>query len=53
MNQKHWDEFLWVCAMLKKHDDVEPIAIGTKYLWTAAAWFDYLNIKNQWVLIFI
>ena len=41
---KTWDEFLWVCAMLK-NNDVEPIAIGTKYLWTAAAWFDYLNIR--------
>ncbi len=41
---KTWDEFKWVCAMLKK-DGVQPITIGTKYLWTAAGWFDYLNLR--------
>ena len=24
---------------------VTPIAIGTKYLWTAAGWFDFLNLR--------
>ena len=33
-----------VCKTLKQKG-VAPITIGTKYLWTAAAWFDYLNIR--------
>jgi multiple sugar transport system substrate-binding protein len=41
---KDWEEFKWVCAMLKKND-ITPITIGTKYLWTAAGWFDYLNLR--------
>jgi multiple sugar transport system substrate-binding protein len=39
-----WDEFKWVCAMLKKNG-VTPISIGTRYLWTAAGWFDYMNMR--------
>jgi multiple sugar transport system substrate-binding protein len=39
-----WDEFLAVCAALKANG-VTPITIGTKYLWTAAGWFDYLNLR--------
>ena len=39
-----WDEFLAVCAALKA-DGIAPIAIGTKFLWTAAGWFDYLNLR--------
>ena len=41
---KTWDEFMAVNAKLKD-GGVTPIAIGTKYLWTAAGWFDYLNIR--------
>ncbi len=41
---KTWDEFLAVSAKLKA-DGIAPIAIGTKYLWTAAGWFDYLNLR--------
>ena len=41
---KDWAEFIWVCAMLKKNG-ITPITIGTKYLWTAAGWFDYLNLR--------
>ena len=41
---KDWEEFKWICAMLKKND-ITPITIGTKYLWTAAGWFDYLNLR--------
>ncbi len=41
---KTWDEFLAVSAKLKA-DGIAPIAIGTKYLWTAAGWFDYLNMR--------
>ena len=28
-----------------KKNGVAPIAIGTKYLWTAAGWFDFLNLR--------
>lgn len=42
---KTWDEFLAVNAKLKAND-IAPIAIGTKYLWTAAGWFDYLNMRT-------
>jgi multiple sugar transport system substrate-binding protein len=39
-----WDEFLQV-AQTFKDNDITPIAIGTKYKWTAAGWFDYLNLR--------
>jgi multiple sugar transport system substrate-binding protein/raffinose/stachyose/melibiose transport system substrate-binding protein len=39
-----WDEFLQVCETLKENG-ITPITIGTKYRWTAAAWFDYLNMR--------
>ncbi len=39
-----WDEFLNVCEILKENG-VAPIAIGTKWRWTAAAWFDYFNMR--------
>ncbi len=39
-----WDEFIAVCDKLKANG-VTPITIGTKYRWTAAAWFDYLNMR--------
>jgi len=39
-----WDEFMDVCATFKSKD-ITPITIGTKYRWTAAAWFDYLNMR--------
>jgi multiple sugar transport system substrate-binding protein/raffinose/stachyose/melibiose transport system substrate-binding protein len=41
---KTWEEFLQVCATLKEND-VTPISIGTKFRWTAAGWFDYLNMR--------
>ncbi len=41
---KTWDEFLAVNAKLKA-DGITPIAIGTKFLWTAAGWFDYINMR--------
>ena len=43
---KTWDEFLAVCETLKSNG-VTPITIGTKYLWTAAGWFDYLNMRTN------
>ncbi len=39
-----WEEFLAVCETLQENG-VAPLAIGTKYRWTAAAWFDYLNMR--------
>lgn len=41
---KTWEDFLAACATLKKNG-VTPITIGTKYLWTTAGWFDYLNMR--------
>jgi multiple sugar transport system substrate-binding protein len=41
-----WEEFLAVCETLKSNG-VTPITIGTKYLWTAAGWFDYLNMRTN------
>lgn len=39
-----WDELLDVSATLKEND-ITPFTIGTKYLWTTAGWFDYLNLR--------
>lgn len=39
-----WDDFLAACKTLKEAG-IDPIAIGTKYLWTTAGWFDYLNMR--------
>ncbi len=41
---KTWNEFLNVCETLKKNG-IAPIAIGTKFPWTAAGWFDILNLR--------
>ena len=43
---KTWDELLAACAKLKA-GGVTPITIGTKYLWTAAGVFDYLNLRTN------
>jgi len=39
-----WEAFLAACKTLKSND-IAPVTIGTKYLWTAAGWFDYLNLR--------
>ncbi|WP_367362089.1 ABC transporter substrate-binding protein [Mesotoga sp.] len=39
-----WKQFLDVCETLKTNNMI-PITIGTKYLWTAAGVFDYLNMR--------
>jgi multiple sugar transport system substrate-binding protein len=39
-----WDEFLEVGDTLVENG-ITPVTIGTKYLWTAAGWFDYLNLR--------
>lgn len=41
---KTWQDLLKVSATLKSNN-VEPIAIGTKFLWPAAAWFDYIDLR--------
>ena len=41
---KTWDELLNVCRTLRSNGII-PVTIGTKYLWTAAGWFDYLNMR--------
>ncbi|PMH46687.1 sugar ABC transporter substrate-binding protein [Vibrio sp. 10N.286.49.B3] len=43
---KTWDELLNVSATLKANQ-VTPFTIGTKYLWTAAGWFDYMNLRTN------
>lgn len=39
-----WEQLLKICHVLKQNQIV-PFTIGTKYNWTAAAWFDYLNLR--------
>ena len=39
-----WDEFIEVNETLKAND-IAPITIGTRFQWTAAGWFDHLNIR--------
>ena len=41
-----WDEFVAACATLKAAG-VTPITIGSKYLWTTAGVFDYLNLRTN------
>ncbi len=41
-----WDELLGVCDTLKENG-VTPFTIGTKFLWTAAGVFDYLNLRTN------
>ena len=43
---KTWDEFLAVGEKLNAAG-IKPVTIGTKYLWTAAGWFDYVNIRTN------
>lgn len=39
-----WDELLATCDTFNEAG-ITPFAIGTKYRWTAAGWFDYLNMR--------
>lgn len=39
-----WADLLAICERLAARG-LEPIAIGTRDLWPAAAWFDYLNLR--------
>ncbi len=39
-----WDELLNACDVLSEAG-YAPFTIGTKYRWTTAAWFDYINMR--------
>lgn len=39
-----WDEFLEVGAQLNAAG-ITPVTIGTRELWPAAGWFDFLNLR--------
>ena len=41
-----WDELLAACGKMKEQG-VTPFTIGTKFLWTAGGWFDYLNMRTN------
>ena len=41
-----YDELLAACGTLRSKG-LAPVTIGTKYLWTAAGWFDYLNMRTN------
>ena len=41
-----WDELLAACGKMKAQG-VTPFTIGTKYHWTAAGVFDYINLRTN------
>ncbi|MEM8590025.1 MAG: ABC transporter substrate-binding protein [Pseudomonadota bacterium] len=41
-----FDDLIAACVTLREAD-IAPVAIGTRYLWTAAGWFDYLNLRTN------
>lgn len=41
-----WDEFLAACDSLNAAG-ITPITIGARFRWPAAAWFDYLNMRQN------
>jgi ABC-type glycerol-3-phosphate transport system substrate-binding protein len=41
---KTWDDLMKACDTLSAKG-ITPIAIGTKFVWPAAAWFDYINMR--------
>lgn len=41
-----WEDFKAACETLLAND-VKCFTIGTKFLWTAAGWFDYLNLRTN------
>ncbi len=43
---KTWEEFKEVGAKLNEAG-ITPVTIGTKFLWTAAGWFDYINMRTN------
>ncbi|MDA8553206.1 ABC transporter substrate-binding protein [Alphaproteobacteria bacterium] len=41
-----YDEMLAACETLNAAG-ITPFTIGTKFLWTAAGWFDYVNMRTN------
>ncbi len=41
---KSWDDLLNACTKLRAQG-IEPVALGSKELWTTAGWFDYLDLR--------
>ncbi len=41
-----WPDLVAACERLKA-GGLEPLAIGTRDLWPAAAWFDYLDLRQN------
>ncbi|MBT0957787.1 extracellular solute-binding protein [Alphaproteobacteria bacterium KMM 3653] len=41
-----WDELIAACGTMKEAG-VTPFTIGTKFLWTAAGVFDYINLRTN------
>ena len=41
-----WSDLVHACAKLRKAG-IEPFAIGTRELWPAAAWFDYIDLRQN------
>ena len=42
----NWEEFKANCQTLLDND-IKCFTIGTKFLWTAGGWFDYLNMRTN------
>lgn len=38
------DDLIAACGTLREAG-IAPVTIGTRFLWTAAGWFDYLNLR--------
>ena len=43
---KTWDELMAACGKMREAG-VTPFTIGTKFLWTAAGVFDYINLRTN------
>lgn len=41
-----FDDLVAACGTLRGAGII-PVTIGTKFLWTAAGWFDYLNLRTN------
>ena len=41
-----FDELVAACETIRAAG-IAPVTIGTKFLWTAAGWFDYLNLRTN------
>lgn len=41
-----FDDLIAACGALREAG-IAPVTIGTRFLWTAAGWFDYLNLRTN------